>query len=246
VSIFDLPLEELKTYSPSLTRQSDFDTFWQQTLAKSRIQKLEPKLELVDYPIPEMTAYAVTYKGWLGASIAAWFLLPADGGPFPVIVFYHGYSNSKAGIYKYLPWVLQGYAVMAVDVRGQAGNSVDSAHYSTGHTRGWMTKGVMDKSEYYYRGVYVDSIRALDFLETRPEVDIERLGITGFSQGGGLSLAVAALDDRPKLSMPGMPFLCHFERPLQISKAYPYWEFAEYIRHYPDRAGQVFKTSFLF
>jgi cephalosporin-C deacetylase len=88
--------------------------------------------------------------------------------------------------------------------------------------------------------------RALDFLETRPEVDIERLGITGFSQGGGLSLAVAALDDRPKLSMPGMPFLCHFERPLQISKAYPYWEFAEYIRHYPDRAGQVFKTSFLF
>jgi cephalosporin-C deacetylase len=69
-----------------------------------------------------------------------------------------------------------------------------------------------------------------------------RVGLTGFSQGGGLSLAVAGLDSRPALSMPGMPFLCNFERPLQISKAYPYWEFADYIRHHPDRAERVWQT----
>jgi cephalosporin-C deacetylase len=158
------------------------------------------------------------------------------------MIFYHGYQGSKASIYTYLPWVLQGYVVLAVDVRGQPGGSVDNMVYSTGHAKGWMTAGILDRNEYYYRGVYVDSVRALDFLAGREEVDMARVGLTGFSQGGGLSLVVAGLDRRPALSLPGMPFLCHFERPLQVSKAYPYWEFADYLRHYPDRADRVWET----
>ena len=53
---------------------------------------------------------------------------------------------------------------------------------------------------------------------------------------------MAALDDRPALTMPGMPFLCHFERPLEISRAQPYWEIAEYLRTHPSRTTQVFNT----
>lgn len=241
--IFDLPLEELKVYSPAPTRQPDFDAFWQETLAEAGRQPLNPKLEPVAYPVPEIRAFEARYNGWRGTPIAAWYLLPAQGnGPFPALIFYHGYSRSKAGIYGYLPWMLQGYAVLAVDVRGQAGSSPDTAPYATGHVKGWMTQGILDERQYYYRGVYVDSVRALDFLATRQEVNIARVGLTGFSQGGGLSLVVAALDGRPALTMPGMPFLCHFERPLQISKAYPYWEFADYIREYPHHSERVFKT----
>jgi cephalosporin-C deacetylase len=242
MAIFDLPLSELKTYQPALTRRPDFDEFWQKTLAEAADQPLDPTLEPVDYPVPEIRAFATHYRGWQGAPIAAWYLLPAGEGPFPALVFYHGYQNSKQGIYPYLPWVLQGYAVLAVDVRGQPGGSIDTATYSSGHVKGWMTQGILDEYEYYYRAVYIDSVRAIDLLATRKEVDVERVGVTGFSQGGGLSLAVAALDDRPALTMPGMPFLCHFERPLEISKAYPYWELADYIRKYPDRAERVFQT----
>ncbi len=240
--IFDLSLDELRTYRPPLTRQIDFDDFWHETLAESARQPLNPVLEPVDYPVPEIQAFDVRYDGWQGASIAAWYLRPAGNESFPALVFYHGYQNSKIGIYTYLPWVLQGYAVLAVDVRGQPGGSVDNASYSTGHAKGWLTKGILDEREYYYRGVYVDSVRALDVLATLEEVDMDRVGLTGFSQGGGLSLAVAALDARPALTMPGMPFLCHFDRPLEISKAYPYWEFADYLRHHPGRSRRVFCT----
>lgn len=242
MAIFDLPLEELKAYQPALTSQPDFEQFWQKTLAEAVELPLNPTLEAIDYPVPEIRAFAARYDGWQAAPISAWYLLPASDGPLPALIFYHGYQNSKIGVYPYLPWVLQGYAVLAVDVRGQPGSSIDTAAYSAGHAKGWMTKGILNEQEYYYRGVYVDSVRALEFLATREEVDMERVGLTGFSQGGGLSLAVAALDDRPALTMPGMPFLCHFERPLEISKAQPYWEFAEYMRHYPDRAGRVFRT----
>lgn len=241
--IFDLSLPELQAYRPALTRQPDFDAFWQQTLAEAAGQPLDPKLEPVEYPVPEIKAFAATYLGWQGAPIAAWYLRPAGDGPFPAMVFYHGYRNSKSAIYNYLPWVLQGYAVLAVDVRGQPGGSIDTAPYSEGgHARGWLTKGVLNPQEYYYRGVYVDSVRALDFLAAQPQVDMSRVGLTGFSQGGGLSLAVAALDDRPALTMPGMPFLCHFERPLELTQTQPYWEIAEYLRHHPTRSEQVFRT----
>lgn len=240
--IFDLPLEELHRYRPSLTRQPDLESYWQTTLTEAEQQPLNPEMIPVEYPVPEIRAFSARYTGWQGASVAAWYLRPSGSGPFPAMVFYHGYTRSKEGIYGYLPWVLQGYAVLAVDVRGQSGETADTTTYSNGHARGWMTKGILSEYEYYYRGVYVDAVRALDFLAGQPDVDMARVGLTGFSQGGGLSLAVAALDDRPALTMPGMPFLCHFERPLQISRAYPYWEFADYLRDYPQRTERVFRT----
>ena len=45
-------------------------------------------------------------------------------------------------------------------------------------------------------------IRALDYLSTRPEVDMDRIGITGHSGGGAYSWAVTALDDRIKAAAP--------------------------------------------
>jgi hypothetical protein len=45
-------------------------------------------------------------------------------------------------------------------------------------------------------------IRALDYLCTRPEVDTNRLGITGHSGGGAYSWTVTALDDRIKVAAP--------------------------------------------
>lgn len=209
--IFDLALEELREYRPDLTKRDDFDAFWAETLAKARQQPLEPTVEAVSYPVPEIRAFAATYRGWQGGTVGGWYLLPHGEQPFPAMIFYHGYSNTKQGIYNYLPWVLQGYAVLAVDVRDQPGASTDPGNYSAGHSPGWMTKGILDKQEYYYRGVYVDSVRALDFLDAQGNADMSKVGLAGFSQGGGLSLAVAALDDRPALSMPQMPFLCHFE-----------------------------------
>jgi hypothetical protein len=47
-----------------------------------------------------------------------------------------------------------------------------------------------------------NAIRALDYLETRPEVDADRIGVTGRSGGGAYSWWLAALDDRVKVAIP--------------------------------------------
>lgn len=240
--LYDKPLEELVLYRPELTRQDDFEAYWRRTLAEGATAPLNPSIERVPYPALGCTVFQVFFDGWRGARICAWYLRPDGPGPFPGLVQYHGYSGAKADVFSLLPWALQGYAVMGVDVRGQAGESTDPHHYPGGHVRGWMTQGITDPESYYYRGVYVDCVRALDWLCSQPEVDAEHVGVMGMSQGGGLALAVAALDKRPALAMPEMPYLCHFRRAVDMAMRYPYVEIPDYLRRWPQREETVWRT----
>ncbi len=231
--LYDKPLEELVVYNPPLTRQPDFDQFWTDTLAEGARTPLNPAMELLDYPALGVRVYKVEYDGWRRARICGWYLVPEAAGPFPALIQYHGYSGSRGEVHPYLMWALQGYAVLAVDVRGQSGDTTDPATYTGGHTTGWMTQGIMDPQEYYYRGVYMDCVRAIDFVANRPEVDARHIGLMGGSQGGGLTLAVAALDHRPVLAMPDIPYLCHFKRAVDMAARMPYLEISNYIRRWP-------------
>ena len=240
--LYDKPLAELWDYKPALTREADFGAFWDATLAESSKAPLNAEFEEIDYPAVGACVYEVYYDGWRGTRICAWYIVPDREGPFPALVQYHGYSGSKMDAYRYLVWALQGYAVLAVDVRGQSGNSGDPGSYTGGHVKGWMTQGILDPEEYFYRGAYMDCVRALDVVCERPEVDASRVGIMGVSQGGGLTLAVAALDSRPVLAMPEVPYLCHFRRAMEMAVRMPYLEIADYFRRWPKREEQVWRT----
>lgn len=240
--LIDLPLEQLQAYQPAPPAPADLAEFWTTTLAEAGRTPLNETLEPVDYPVPELDVRRAYYDGWRGARICSWFIARRGARALPTLVFYHGYGGAKGQVYDYLGWALQGYAVLAVDVRGQAGESTDNVSYPGGHVSGWMTQGVLSRDDYYYRGVYVDCVRALDFVAGQPEVDANRIGVLGGSQGGGLSLAAAALDHRPKLCMPDVPFLCHFRRAVDVSNVNPYLELAVYCNRYPEREAEVFRT----
>lgn len=240
--IIDWPLERLQEYRPEPRKPADLDRFWEGTLTEARRAALNPAIEPIEYPVGGLNARRVFFDGWRGARICAWFLSPSGAKARPTLVFYHGYSGNKGQIYDYLGWVLQGYTVMAVDTRGQSGDSTDPGDYPSGHVKGWMTEGITSPETYYYRAAYADCVRALDFARAQPEVDANRIGVTGGSQGGGLSLAVAALDGKVALAMPDIPFLCHFRRALEVTEADPYYEISLYINRYPDREGAVYNT----
>jgi cephalosporin-C deacetylase len=247
----DWPLPQLREYRPALTREPDFDEFWRRTFDEAATVPLDAEIAPVeDYPVRDLRVSRVTYTGWAGARICAWWLVPPDYAPGlrsgrrPTMVFYHGYGGSKGAVDVYLAWALQGYCVLAVDTRGQSGESTDPKTYPGGHATGWMTQGILAPQEYYYRGAYVDCVRALDFACSQPEVASERIGLTGGSQGGGLTLAVAALDphQRARVAMADVPYLCHFRRAVDIAAQQPYLEIAAYCRAWPQREEQVFRT----
>jgi len=249
--LVDWPLPQLVAYRPPLTREPDFDSFWRETLDTASGAPLDAEIvPEEDYPVPGVRVSRAYFTGWEGARICGWWLVPpeyapgASQGKRPTMVFYHGYSGNKGQVDAYLGWALQGYCVFAVDTRGQSGESTDPKAYPGGHATGWMTAGITNPRDYYYRGAYVDCVRALDFVCAQPEVDTDRIGLTGGSQGGALTLAVAALDPqrRAKVAMPDVPYLCHFRRAVDAAAQAPYTEIAVYCRHWPQREVEVFRT----
>lgn len=242
---YDMPLEALKEYKPKLTREPDFDEFWNKSL--QRLSEVPVKFELTpyEYPVKGVKVYRVSYLGFENANIEGWLAIPDGEGLKPGIVLYHGYNWAYEGMtYDVVNWALNGYVAMNMLVRGQQGNSVDNIVSSTGYASGWMSKGILDPEEYYYRAVYLDAVRALEVLASMPEVDNTRIGVTGGSQGGGLSLAAAALSDIPKVAVVDYPYLSNFERAIDITPQGPYQEIVQYLRRNarPEIEIQVKKT----
>jgi len=124
--LIDMPLEELKKYKPLQTKKNDFVEFWQETKAISKNQPLNVEIKKIDYIIKDVDVNKVYYNGYGGSRICGYYLLPKLSGPHPVILFFHGYGGNKQNISYYLKWVLMGYAVMAIDIRGQMGESIDN------------------------------------------------------------------------------------------------------------------------
>ena len=243
--LVDFSLDELKKYKPSQNKEKDFDEFWNLTKNISKRESLNEEIHKIDGIVNEINAFKVFYDGFGGARICGYYLLPKSKGPFPVLLWFHGYGDNKQNIMYYLKWVLLGYAVFAIDVRGQLGESIDNKIYPAPSAVGFMTKGIFDKNDYYYRGVYMDCVRAIDFLEKQEIIDIKRLCITGCSQGGGLALAASALGQRAKLTISEIPYLCHFRRAVEWTEEFKnitYLEFINIIKRYPERKDEMFKT----
>ncbi len=108
---------------------------------------------------------------------------------------------------------------------GESDNSGDRSYDM------WI-RGMESKERYFYRGLFLDCIRALDYLESRTDVDTDRIAIWGGSQGGGLSFAISALDPRIALCIADIPYMCDYTRYFAIT----HWDevddwFAEHPTH---------------
>jgi len=237
-----MPLEQLRLYKPSLNREEDFEQFWKKTTAAALSQPLNA--ELIPYPLPAkgLECYAVRFDGFGGGRIAGWYVRPSAAGRYAGLCIYHGYGGAGPRPVDLVAAAAQGICVLTMGCRGQNGQSQDSALYPEGHFSGWMTMGIRDPQSYYYRHVYADALRALELLAKREEVDEDRLIVHGVSQGGGITLAVAALSDRPALALPDVPFMCDYRRAINITPAGPYVEIPAFLKSFPHLTDAALRT----
>ncbi|EST55000.1 cephalosporin C deacetylase [Brevibacillus panacihumi W25] len=227
---YDLPLEQLREYKPALTLRDDFSDFWEESKQLLAQVPSEPQLTAIEYPVDGVRLYELSFAGFGDARICGYYAVPDRAGQHPGLVLYHGYNWSHDGqIHDVVNWALHGYAAFGMLVRGQQ-LSEDNSVAPHGNAVGWMTKGILSKETYYYRGVYMDAVRALEVLAEREEVDTSRIGVTGGSQGGALSLVAAALSAIPRVVVAEYPYLSHFRRAIDTALAGPYLEINEYFR----------------
>jgi cephalosporin-C deacetylase len=219
--IVDMSLEELQEYGGRNPRPPDFDDYWARALAE--LDGTDPELEMIPHAMKSGAAemFHLYFTGVGGARVHAKYLRPRSSAtPHPAVLLFHGYSGSSGDWADKLSWVSQGYSVAALDCRGQGGLSEDAGSVRGNTHRGHIIRGLDDAPDkLLFRQIFLDTAQLARVVMNLPEVDASRVGATGASQGGGLTLACAALEPRIKKAAPIYPFLCDYKRVWEMDLA---------------------------
>jgi cephalosporin-C deacetylase len=235
---FDMPLEQLKQYAGTNPRPADFESYWDDALAEMRAADGRVELKPAEFQTPAAECFDLYFTGVRGARIHAKYLRPKNGGrPHPAILQFHGYSGNSGDWSEYLKYVLLGFSVASLDCRGQGGLSEDAGGVRGNTLKGHIIRGLDDdKENLLFRHIFLDTAQLAHIVMEMPEVDRQRIGVIGGSQGGGLTLACAALVPEVKRACAQFPFLSDYKRVWELDLAKDaYEELRDYFRRFDPR-----------
>ena len=192
-----------------LTGESDLESFWAASLEE--LAAVEPDYQLSKQEVKEGAdheLYEVVMRSFGGARVRGWLQLPLTDGPHSALLRVPGYTQNMMPLD-----AASGAVILSFNIRGH-GNSTDDI---PGNPKDFWLRGLDERDAYYYRGAYLDCVRAVDFLCSLEEVDTDRITVWGGSQGGGLAFATAALDQRIDLCVADIPWLCDWKNYLDLA-----------------------------
>ncbi len=171
------------------------------------------------WPLPEKTPLKATVTGTLefpgfvveklhyqskpGLYVTANLYRPAAPGRYPAILYSIGHYNAKrdghkAAVQDHGIWfATHGYVALLVDTIELG--EVTCTHHGTYSQKRWW----WHSAGFTPAGVECwNAIRGIDYLQSRPDVDPDRIGATGISGGGAATFWISAADERVKASAP--------------------------------------------
>jgi len=208
-------------------KQSDFEQFWSDT--KAELAAIDPEFKLTEIPAKStdkrkvylLEFYSLKDLGDTAAIARAYYAEPTGEGSYPCVIHYQGYDGGTGD-----PWCMGGndnpeFAELILSTRGQV---INNRPPYTNLYGDWFVYGFDSKEHYYYRGAYMDAVRAIDFAASRDKIDANNIFAEGASQGGALTIAAAALaDTKLNAIAPAIPFMGDFPDYFQLASwpSYP-------------------------
>jgi cephalosporin-C deacetylase-like acetyl esterase len=218
------------------SKPADFDQYWQQTLDDLAEFPACPELDLLPLRSTDFaTLYSVRLTSLGPYRLFGYLSIPTGTGPFPAIYYVPKYQS----VLEIIPQGtanLQRSAYLTFALAGRGQRNSDTPYAAM--FPGLLTEGIEHAESYIFRALAADSVRGLEFLLARRELDPSRVVVVG----NDLALITAAL--HPKAThVVASPALFHRTAELAPrTQAYPLEEINDYLRAFPAKTAAVQRT----
>ena len=220
-------LMEAEKIAPVQTRPADFDAFWKQKLAALRALPANPTLTEEPSGKDGVRYFKITLQNINGKTVYAQMAYPEKGaGKYPALVLLQ-----YAGVYGlHKDWVTnpaaQGWLVINVMPHDLPLDQTPEFYQNAAQTtlKEYATQGNTSRDTSYFLPMILGDIRAIDYLMGRADWDKKTLLVSGTSQGGYQSFAVAALQPKVSAITVNVPAGCDLiSKTAGRQQGWPYW-----------------------
>lgn len=211
---------------PFAQEPKDFDDFWKRALDEARQIDLNPtKVLLPERCTKDVNVYEVSYHNnrW-GSKMYGVLSVPVKSGKYPALLRvpgagvrpYSGDTYTATGKCIVLEIGIHGVPVtMEQKVYDDLANAALNGYWDT---------NLENPDRNAYKRVVTGAVRGVDMIASLDEWDGKTVGVTGSSQGGFLSLAVAALDKRVTFLAAVHDAMCDYEAELHdVAGGWPHY-----------------------
>lgn len=230
--------------------------YWDQEKAALKALPMNVKSEKVDSKQADVVCFD-TEINCIGPKPARGYLakpIIAKEKSLPIVLLVHaaGVKGSwcRSEIVNATNYAKKGAICFDLNAHGMLNGQPDEYYNNleAGELKDYYIRGLDNRNDIYFRGMYLRLIRILDYLTQLPEWDGKRIVVIGESQGGGQALAAAGLDQRVSLAVAIVPAMCDwggtlvnrkggwpqpFERPgnkENMKKVLPYFDTAHLLK----------------
>jgi cephalosporin-C deacetylase len=217
-------------------RPVDWDRYWQETVDTLGRYPACPQIDALPLRATEFaTLHGVRLTSVGPYRVYGYLSIPLGRGPFPAIYYAPKYQS----VLEIIP---QGtanrqrsrYVTFSLAARGQ--RNADTPYAAM--FPGLLTDGIERAETYVFRGIAADSVRGLQFLLTRPEVDPGRVVVVG----NDMAVITAALQPGATHVVTTPQLFHDTARLAPRTRAYPLEEINDYLRTFPARSDEVRRT----
>ncbi len=201
--------------SPLEEEPSDFDAFW--ATQKNLKNNLPMDMQMSYHNESSyQTTYTFSIANIEGRRTYGYISIPKGNGPFPASITLPPFGSSHAVVGADTESAEKGGMIaVSISIHNRPVNQDDPNAYQPDDNT--------DRDRFYYRYGLIGAMHVIDYLETRSDFD-GNVCAMGVSQGGGLSILLAGIDDRISLLINSNPAMGqHIGYSYDRASGFPYY-----------------------
>jgi cephalosporin-C deacetylase len=223
---------------PPFDRENNFQKFWTDSINELKQIPIEPRYEKNKKKSnAQFEFFDVSFKGYMKSTVNGELYYPNGLTKSKVIILIHDYNKNLTYNKNYL---MSGHAYFFLRLRGH--ELLDDIPPEETKTPGYIVDNILDKDNYYVKGILLDALRVIDVVRLNRRIDCSKIGIIGKGLGAALAIFTAAFSDRVKAVVLDTPSFCHLPLYQNLSSSDATNEINSFIANHRNKKNQIKKN----